>query len=134
MPRKTRPDLVERIESELDRLDPAPVTAPPSPPPLPKPRRQPVGPREKGVRHDLRLLPGELRKGGIAAGIIGLAQDLDRGFVIGRDAASHQREIRQGLTVLREQAPGDRKGDATDDLRERRERRLSASADNAAGS
>jgi hypothetical protein len=122
MPRKSQP---QPEPTALDRLDPAPVTAPA------RNRRPPAGPREKGVRADLRKMPEELREGGIAAGIVGLAQDLDRGFVTGRDAAAHAREIRQGLMVLREMAPGDRKGDTTDDLRERRERRLSASADTA---
>ena len=126
MPRKSsRP---ETAPSALDLLDPAPAPQrEPQPPPV-RNRRPPVGPREKGVRADLRKMPEELREGGIAAGIIGLAQDLDRGFVIGRDAAAHAREIRQGLMVLREMAPGDRKGDKTDELAEKRQRRLSATA------
>jgi hypothetical protein len=43
-----------------------------------------------------------------------------------RNQSGHAREIRQCLTVLREMAPGERKGDQTDDLRDRRERRLQA--------
>lgn len=105
----------------LDRLDPSPV-----PPRQPRRRRRVLGDRERGVRRDLRLLPDELRLGGIAAGILGLARDLDMGIVAGRDAAAHQREIRQGLTTLRELAPGERKGDKTDDLAARREARLTA--------
>lgn len=126
MPRKKAP---ETAPSALDLLDPAPDPQVQPPRPPPRTRRPPVGPREKGVRHDLRLLPGDLREGGIAAGLIGLAQDLDRGFVIGRDAAAHAREIRQGLTVLRELAPGERKGDKTDELADKRKRRLAAAAD-----
>jgi len=124
MPRKTAP---ETAPSALDLLDPAPAPRrEPAPPPPPRTRRPPIGPREKGVRRDLRLLPDDLREGGIAANLIGLAQDLDRGFVAGRDAASHAREIRQGLTVLRELAPGERKGDKTDELAAKRQRRLAA--------
>lgn len=130
MPRKPKPPPPETAPSALDLLDPAPVPQrEPEPPAPPRQRRPPVGPREKGVRHDLRLLPAELREGGIAAGIIGLAQDLDRGFVTGRDAAAHAREIRQSLSALWERAPGERKGDKTDELAAKRARRLSAAAD-----
>lgn len=106
----------------MDRLGPAPA-----PPRQPR-RRRVIGNRERGVRRDLKRLPDELRLGGIAAGIIGLAMDLDMGLVAGRDAAAHQREIRQGLTVLREMAPGKRAGDKTDELAARREGRLAAQA------
>lgn len=97
----------------------------PAPPPKPRRRRPPEpGEREKGVLHDLSMLPEHLRRGGIAAGAIGLARDLDGGIVMGRDAASHQREIRQSITQLREWAPGAAADDKTDEVRERRERRL----------
>jgi hypothetical protein len=121
-PRRNQPP---EPPTAMDVLDPAPREQRP-PVPRARPRRPPPGEREKGVRHDLALLPEELRKGGIAAGLTGLARDLDQGFVTGRDAAGHVREIRQGLMVLREMAPGERNGDQTDDLRARRERRLTA--------
>jgi hypothetical protein len=74
---------------------------------------------------DLGQFSGESSKG-IAAATRRLAREMDMGMVIGRDAAGHAREIRQAITTLREMSPGERKGDATDDLRARREQRLAA--------
>lgn len=125
MPRKTQPaGTADRIESELDRLDPAPRErlAPPGPP---RPRRK-VGTVERAVRAELKVLPDDLRKGGIAAVIIELAQVMDLHVLDPRNQSGHAREIRQGLMTLREMAPGERKGDQTDEVRERRERRLTA--------
>jgi hypothetical protein len=109
--------------SALDLLDPAPRE---QRPPAPRPPRRRAGDAERAVRRDLALLPDELRKGGIAAGALKLAMDLDTLMVTGRDRAAHVREIRQCLITLREQAPGDRKGDKTDDLQAKREARLEA--------
>jgi hypothetical protein len=124
MPRK-QPPPPETQPSALDMLDPAPVpvAGPPSPP-KPKPYRP--GVIEQAVMADLRNFPDEFAKGAIAASARRLARELDMGMVIGRDAAGHAREIRQAITTLREMAPGERKGDATDDLRARREARMQA--------
>ena len=81
---------------------------------------------ELAVAARLRTLPGELRKGPVAACMVRLARELDAGIVIGRDAAGHAREIRMCETQLREWAPGTAAGDSTDEVRERRERRLAA--------
>lgn len=89
-----------------------------------KTRKPEAGPREQGVLNDLESFPEDIRKGAIAAGLIGLARDLDQGIVMGRDAAAHAREIRQGITALREMAPGERKGDTVDELGARRASRL----------
>jgi hypothetical protein len=111
-------------------LDPMPATAEdsgrPEEPPEPPPPYEP-GPIELAVLHDLSGFPEEFAKGAIAAAARKLAREMDMGYVIGRDAAGHAREIRQAMTVLREMAPGERKGDATDDLRARREARMQAS-------
>jgi hypothetical protein len=109
-------------------LDPSPVPVTPPVPPAP-PRQPPYRPRtiELGVMHDLRNFPEEFAKGAIAATARRLAREIDIGMVAGRDVAGHAREIRQAMITLREMAPGDRKGDATDDLRARREARMQAS-------
>lgn len=101
---------------------------PPQPdPPVPPPvrRRHRAGPVEISVNRDLRKLPEDLRKGAIAASVIRLARELDAGIVMGRDAAGHAREIRLSVLTLRELAPAGEKGDQTDEVRARRERRLS---------
>lgn len=119
MPRKKTAEQ----PTALDALDPAPRL---SQEPRPRRPRRVTGPVERSVRADLKTLPDDLRKGGIAAVIIELAQAMDLHVLDPRNQSGHAREIRQGLMTLREMAPGERKGDKTDDLRERRERRLTA--------
>jgi hypothetical protein len=80
------------------------------------------------VAHDLVPLPEHLRKGGVAAAALRLAMEMDAGVVLGRDAAGHAREIRQCITALREWAPGAAADDKTDEVRDRRERRLGLAA------
>lgn len=75
---------------------------------------------------DLARFPDDLRTGGIAAAALQLAHELDAGIVLGRDAAGHAREIRMCITQLTEFAPGEVKGDSTDEVRARRERRLAS--------
>lgn len=125
------PEPLQEDPTELDRLDPMPdPEEPPEPPPLQAvarperraPRRK--GPVELAILRDLKAFPDDLRKGGIASAALRLAVELDSGIVLGRDAAGHAREIRQCLVQLREFAPGEVRGDATDEVRERRERRL----------
>jgi len=107
--------------SELDRLDPAPqIQLPPRRPP---PRRR--GPQETAVLRDLRALPDDLRKGGVAAVALGLARDIDMDVMPSRDKTAAYAQLRMALVTLREIAPGEARGDHTDEVRERRERRLS---------
>jgi hypothetical protein len=122
MPRKQQPDVQP---SAMDMLDPAPAQrdGPAEAPPR-RPRRT-IGPVERGVRHDLKGLPDDLRKGGIAAGVIQLAIMMDLHVLDPRNQSGHAREIRQAITTLKEMSPGNQKGDQTDDLRARREQRLS---------
>lgn len=116
MPRKVREE-----PSELDRLDPAPR---PARPPRTPPRRK--GPAETAVLRDLAALPDDLRKGGIAAVALGLAQDIDSGAggMSPRDKTGMYAQLRMAMVTLREIAPGEARGDHTDEVRERRERRL----------
>lgn len=82
------------------------------------------GPVEQAVRSDLAELPEKMRKGGIAAVALMSARVLDEGGLAPRDAAGYAREIRLSLAQLREMAPGEVKGDVTDEVRQRREKRL----------
>lgn len=115
----------------LDVLDPAQVPEssgrPENPPRQEKPKPYRPGVIERAVMADLGNFPDEFARGAIGASARRLARELDMGLVIGRDAAGHAREIRQAITTLREMAPGERRGDATDDLRARREARMQAS-------
>lgn len=79
---------------------------------------------EDSVLHDLSRLPPDLREGGVARIALYCAQQLDSGMHAPRDAAGFARELRLSLAQLREMAPGEVKGDVTDEVRERRERRL----------
>lgn len=81
---------------------------------------------EDAVRRDLERLPREMREGGVAMVALFCAQQLDAGAMSPRDAAGYAREIRLALAQLRDMAPGDVKGDVTDEVRARRERRLAA--------
>lgn len=104
--------------TELDRLDPAPRA----------PRRR-RGPNETAVRRDLEALPEDLRKGAIAAVALGLARDLDEDGMTARDKAGMYAQLRMAMVTLREIAPGEAKGDSTDEVRARRERRLQAAGE-----
>lgn len=79
---------------------------------------------EESVRNDLNELPPNLRRGGVARVAIMAARALDQGGMSPRDAAGFARELRLALAQLREMAPGAVVGDATDEVKERRERRL----------
>ena len=82
---------------------------------------------EEAVIRDLAELPLNLRRGGIAAVALMCARELDGGALPPRDAATYLREIRLSLAQLRELTTGEVKGDVTDEVRERRERRLAGS-------
>lgn len=79
---------------------------------------------EASVLHDLERYPADMRTGGVAAVALLCARVLDEGGLAPRDAAGYAREVRLALAQLREMAPGDIKGDVTDEVRLRRERRL----------
>ena len=83
---------------------------------------------EQSVLDGLESFPQDIRRGPIAASMIGLAREWDVLVYMGRDAPGHAREIRQSYMALREMAPGERKGDKTDELSERRARRLHTDA------
>jgi hypothetical protein len=103
--------------TELDRLDPAP------PPPKAPRRNRKI---ELAVGKDLRAMPAALRQSALAATALDLARDLDAGGMTPRDKAGHARELRMHMNDLTAMAPGERKGDATDEVRARRERRMEA--------
>ena len=105
----------------LDRLDPAPAPEPDPGPPEP-------GDIEAGVLLDLQAFPEKMRLGAIARTALMLARQLDQTAVMmmPRDVASYVQRIGVAITQLREMSPGEAKGDATDDARERRETRLRA--------
>jgi hypothetical protein len=79
---------------------------------------------EQSVLSDLARLPADMRRGGVARGAIYCARALDMGGLSPRDAAGFVRELRLALAQLRDMAPGEVKGDVTDEVRARRERRL----------
>ena len=79
---------------------------------------------EESVRSDLDALPPAMRRGGVARVALMCARILDQGGLTPRDAAGFARELRLALAQLREMAPGEIHGDVTDEVRERRERRL----------
>ena len=83
-----------------------------------------MGPMETAVMSDLEQLPEKMRRGGVAAVAINCARIFDEGGLAPRDAAGYAREIRLALAQLREMAPGDVKGDGTDEVSQRREQRL----------
>ena len=114
------PRAAQAGPTAMDVLDPAPPAPPRRRPP---PRRK--GANEKAVLEDLKALPADLRKGAIAAVALGLARDLDDGDMSARDKAGMYAQLRMAMVTLREIAPGEAKGDHTDEVRERRERRLS---------
>jgi hypothetical protein len=124
------PRAAQAGPTAMDALDPAPVhPAPVHPAPArrrPPPRRR--GANETAVRRDLEALPPDLRKGAIAAVALGLARDLDEGGMTARDKAGMYAQLRMAMVTLREIAPGEAKGDHTDEVRERREKRLNRQA------
>ena len=83
------------------------------------------GEAEAAVLRDLDTLPENMRKGGIAMTAVLCARAVDEGGLAPRDAQGFLREIRLALVQLSDMAPGDRKGDVTDEVRAARERRMS---------
>jgi hypothetical protein len=83
---------------------------------------------EEAVKSDLAQLPPAMRGGAVAAVALWSAQQLDNGGLAPRDAAGFAREVRLAMAQLREMAPGDVKGDVTDEVRVRREKRLADGA------
>lgn len=79
---------------------------------------------EESVKADLTEMPVKMRRGGVAKVAISCARILDQGGLSPRDAAGFMRELRLALAQLREMAPGEVKGDITDEVKERREKRL----------
>jgi hypothetical protein len=132
VPRKAAADVVAEIETELDRLDPPPSQ--PEPPAPEQPRRVRIPSRRKGLieaatAFELKMMPEALRKGAVAAAALRLARELDGPLpMTPRDTAGHARELRMCMTLLAEQAPGERKGDTTDEVRARREARMAEGA------
>jgi len=83
---------------------------------------------EESVKNDLAALPAAMRRGGVARVALSCARILDesQGGLSPRDAAGFMRELRLALAQLREMAPGEIHGDVTDEVKQRRERRLAA--------
>lgn len=79
---------------------------------------------EDAVTADLLRLPADMRAGGVAQVALFCARQLDGGMLSARDATGFSREVRLALAQLRDMAPGDVKGDVTDEVRVRREKRL----------
>jgi hypothetical protein len=84
------------------------------------------GGAEAAVLRDLARFPEDIRSGGIAMVAVLSARALDEGGLAPRDAQGYLREIRMSMVQLADMAPGDRKGDVTDEVRAAREKRLSA--------
>lgn len=110
--------------TELDRLDPAPAA--PAAPAAPRPPARRKGQREAALARDLKAMPAALRSGALAVTALGLARDLDEGGMTDRDKTGVARELRMYVADLTAMAPGERKGDSTDEVRARREARLAA--------
>lgn len=79
---------------------------------------------EESVLVDLAALPVNMRRGGVAGVALMCARALDQGGLPPRDAAGFARELRLSLAQLREMAPGEARGDVTDEVKQRREKRL----------
>jgi hypothetical protein len=88
-----------------------------------KPRRR-IGPQERAVRNELRGLPAEVAKGSVAQSMLILAASADTEELSARDLAQIMRELRQCSQYLREISPPAGTGDEIDELRARREQRL----------
>jgi hypothetical protein len=115
--------------SELDRLALGPDAAYAEAEPRPRPPRRHIGEHEKGVRFTLSQFPAALRKGALAVTALGLARDMDTVTMTPRDKAGHAAQLRQHINDLTAQAPGERKGDVTDEVRARRESRMLAAGE-----
>jgi hypothetical protein len=125
MPARDTVAAIDEALTGMDRLDPAPVAGPdPSARSRAPARRK--GMVEAAVARDLKMMPAAMRGGAIAATALKLARELDTLPMTPRDAAGHARELRMHMAQLAEMAPGDRKGDVTDEVRARREARLAA--------
>jgi hypothetical protein len=135
-------DITEQIDavldepSELDRLALGPDAARAAPrgrpAAEPRPPRQAAhrkGPVEAATARDLKALPPAMRAGALAATALRLAREIDTGALTARDLAGHARELRMHMTQLFDSAPGGSAGDVTDEVRDRRERRLAAGGD-----
>lgn len=86
-----------------------------------------MGPVEEGVREDLGTMPENLRRGAMAQTALLLARQLDSAaeFMLqARDIAAFTAQLRHCMTQLREWAPGEARGDRTDEARVKREERL----------
>jgi hypothetical protein len=73
-----------------------------------------------GVRADLRDLPGELAKSGLAASAMALARELDSPDTSATAKAACSRSLVQVMRELRAQAPAGEEVDVVDELRARR--------------
>lgn len=80
---------------------------------------------EAAARKDLANFPPYMRTGAIAACLLTLARRYDNGLGA-RDACLVSREIRLAIKALSELAPLAIPADPVDELRARREQRLSA--------
>ena len=83
-----------------------------------------IGWVEHGVREDLRAMPDRLRRGALARTALWLAEVLDAGEMLPRDAITAAAQLRQCMVQLAEWAPGADESDDTDEKREKRELRL----------
>ena len=81
---------------------------------------------EEATYSDLSRYPAAIRDGGVAQLALDLARLMDIGDILPRDRAALAQQYRQCMDNLRLQAPGDIKGDLTDELRQRREKRMAA--------
>lgn len=89
------------------------------------PARSPVreGRVEAALLRDLKTLPAELATGALASTCQVLARRIDAGLSA-RDAITAAKELRTTLGTLISQAPAREDGDVVDELRARRENRL----------
>ena len=78
---------------------------------------------EAAAKRDLAALPGDVRTGAVATALLMLARRLDAG-VGTRDSCLLVKEIRMCTGMLYELAPPVRAGDPVDELRVRREQRM----------
>ena len=124
-------------EAELDPVVFGPAAQPARParaaaprPPRPAPRRK--GPVETGVSADLKAFAFEVAPPIVKElthfhpSLVGVVAQTVHDINGPRDAAGHAREIRQATVTLADLAPGEGRGDQTDEVRDRRERRLRA--------
>ncbi len=79
---------------------------------------------EDAVHRDLAELPDTMRRGGIAAVALHAARRLDEGGLVPRDEGVFLARVQIALAQLREMAPGEVKGDPTDEVKLRRDKRL----------